>query len=298
VRQVNLGHGFVLKLDGGVAGTVTLADGHRQFSRDIRLLDFVDLISCAQALAEATNSVISQEQFGEHLLSMSHAEYSLGDGTSPDESLSVTSLRDGYPRIIRAGDLPLSPARWLVGGFLPANCLALLVGREATYKSFLSLDLAASVATGATWANHPVERGAALYLLAEGQGGLRRRIRAWEIARQRCLDNLWVLPTTVDFGDSEAIAQLENEIRALEPQPSFIVVDTLARYMGGEENAASDSGRFIAACDRLRNIAGATILVVHHESKSGGYRGSSALVHGRGRGCRVRSTAVGPCRST
>jgi hypothetical protein len=48
--------------------------------------------------------------------------------------------------------------------------------------------------------------------------------------------------------------------------------------VGGDENAAKDVGRFIAAVDELRNSCGAASLTVHHTGKDGDdERGSSAL---------------------
>ena len=87
-----------------------------------------------------------------------------------------------------------------------------------------------------------------------------------------------LLPEPVRFLDSADVDVLYAEIAALPAMPALIVVDTLARnFGGGNENGADDMGRFIAACDRLRSLTSACILIIHHENKLGGYRGSTAF---------------------
>ena len=181
-------------------------------------------------------------------------------------------------RIIRAGDAPLAPPAYLIDGVLPVDSLAALVAKPASYKSFVAIDLAASVFTGRAWAGRAVRRGTVLYLVAEGAAGIRRRLRAWEIAHGADLADLDLLPAPTNFLDAAEVARLEGEIAALDPPPSLIVVDTLNRnFGGGKENEVADMSRFFATCDRLRVTTGACVLVVHHERKDGGYRGSSAF---------------------
>lgn len=180
-------------------------------------------------------------------------------------------------RIIRAGDGSLTPPMYLIDGVLPKDSLASLVAKEASYKSFVAIGMAAAVHTGQDWAGHSTERAPVLYLAAEGQNGILRRVRAWEIANKVSIADLLILPAPVNFNDGDALKDLVGEIADLDTPPALIVVDTLARNFGGNENAAEDMGRFIAACDRLRLATGACVLIVHHENKLGGYRGSSAF---------------------
>lgn len=189
----------------------------------------------------------------------------------------TTPLVEQVRRIIRAGDSPLTPPEYLIDGVLPKSGLVSLVSKEASYKTFVAIALAAAVHTGTAWAGNPAERAPVLYLAAEGAGGMRRRLRAWEIANEGDLDALWILPASVNFLDANDLERLAAEIDTLGELPRLIVVDTLARNMSGNENAAEDMGRFIAACDRLRTLTGGTVLVVHHENKLGGYRGSTAF---------------------
>ena len=181
-------------------------------------------------------------------------------------------------RIMRVGNAPITPPEYLIDGVAPKNSLVSIVGKEASYKSFVAIGMAAAVHTGTPWVGHDAEASPVLYLAAEGQSGIRRRLRAWEIVHGPSLAAMMLLPEPVRFLDAADVDALYAEIAALPDMPALIVVDTLARnFGGGNENGADDMGRFIAACDRLRSLTSACILIIHHENKLGGYRGSTAF---------------------
>jgi AAA domain len=171
--------------------------------------------------------------------------------------------------------------RWQVDGVLHRNTLALLAGPEGTFKSFVALDLALSVAGGRPWQERGVHQGPVVYISAEGSAGVRNRLDAWETARQAtAAETCYFIPDDapqfLDGADVEALLEVVGE---LPTPPTLIVVDTLARCMvGGDENAAKDMGVFVAAADRLRQATGATVLLIHHHGKGGAVRGSTALV--------------------
>jgi hypothetical protein len=61
--------------------------------------------------------------------------------------------------------------------------------------------------------------------------------------------------------------------------PDLVVVDTLQRnFVGGDENSASDMGRFVEGCERIKKSFETAVVVLHHTDKSGNAeRGSEAL---------------------
>lgn len=76
---------------------------------------------------------------------------------------------------------------------------------------------------------------------------------------------------------AEAVQQLADQTGT---HPVLIVIDTLARNFGGDENSATEVGNFVRHVDtHLRHKWEATTLIVHHSGKDGGRgaRGSSAL---------------------
>jgi hypothetical protein len=92
---------------------------------------------------------------------------------------------------------------------------------------------------------------------------------------------LHVLDRGVDMLTSTEVDELITAIRDVSPNPTLIVLDTLARnFGGGDENSTKDMNAFVAGCDRLReSFPNVTVLVVHHAGKAqrSGDRGSTAL---------------------
>ena len=83
------------------------------------------------------------------------------------------------------GDQDGAPLKeWLVDEMLPRTGLALIAGQWGTYKTFVMLDLSASVMTKAQFAGREVHRqGGVLLLAAEGQSEVRLRVEG--VARER-----------------------------------------------------------------------------------------------------------------
>lgn len=171
---------------------------------------------------------------------------------------------------------------WTVGGVLGG--LGLLWGEAGVGKSFVAVSMAASVATGRPWLGHRVTEGPVVYVAGEGGAlGVSRRLDA-AVTALRCCDPedgpvpLWIVTPGVDFvaGPAELLALLGSVC------PQLVVVDTLARCFGGDENSTEDMSKFVRSLDLLRDAFGCSVLVVHHANKtdktgSGKVRGSSVL---------------------
>ena len=182
----------------------------------------------------------------------------------------------------------MPPVQWLVDGFLTKTGFTVMYGPPGCGKTFCALDIAMCVATGRDWHGRHVINGAVLYIAAEGVGGLGKRCKAW---REQNMPGgsdkvpFYVLPTSVNMGDDAELQKLITTIYELQIEHnvvfSLIVVDTVARAMlGADENSASDMGKFVKACDRLKDEYGCALLAIHHSGKdaSRGMRGSSALL--------------------
>ena len=177
----------------------------------------------------------------------------------------------------------IAQQRWLIDQIIPVDAFGVIYGPSGAYKSFCAMDMSACIASAMNWHGNDVdEPGHVLYIGAEGASGLHLRKKAWEIRHQRPLTNLAILgmAVTINSDDHNALIGLCDELVQEIDQPiRLIVIDTLARYFQGEENSATDMGDFVNACDHIREVTGATILVVHHSGKDAekGARGSSAL---------------------
>jgi len=173
--------------------------------------------------------------------------------------------------------------QWLIDQVMPADAFGVLYGPSGSYKSFIAMDMSASIASSMNWHGHDVdETGHVLYIGAEGAAGLHLRKKAWEIRNHKKLTNLAILSSavTINSGDIRNLIDLCGDLVEEIAEPiRLIVIDTLARSFEGEENSATDMGEFVKACDYLRETTGASILVIHHSGKDAekGARGSSAL---------------------
>lgn len=189
-------------------------------------------------------------------------------------------------RVLSLADLRSLPdPSWRIEGILHAPAVAAAVGAPGEGKTFLSLDMALSVATGQEWLGRATKRGPVLYIAAEGATGMRDRVEAWLKHRgipESELPEFWVMPDAVELTDNKQVEALEYRITSLPVVPVLIVIDTLAQcFTQGDENSANDMGRFMRNARRLQRT-GATVLIVHHTTKSKGKqepreRGSGAL---------------------
>ena len=171
----------------------------------------------------------------------------------------------------------------LVGHVLECGTLAELYGDSNTGKSFVALDLAFSVATGCLWHGEAVQQGGVLYLAGEGREGLIRRRQAWEIARGQSLEEapVYLSSEATDLTDEERRQEVLAKIREKAEQVSLklVVIDTLSRHFGKDENQTVEMSQFVSALDSMRQEFGVTVLLVHHTGKDAnkGPRGSNAL---------------------
>jgi hypothetical protein len=189
-------------------------------------------------------------------------------------------------RFVAAYDLPVKPIAWLVHKIIEADTLAVMFGAPGEGKSFLALDLSCCIATGTDFHGHEVEQGAVFYIAGEGHNGIARRLKAWSTHNDVSLSGapLYVSEGATDLASATNAAMVAEAVQRLAKEsgatPVMIVVDTLARNFGGDENKATDVGQFVRHVDdHLRRKWKATTLIVHHSGKDGdrGARGSSAL---------------------
>lgn len=118
-----------------------------------------------------------------------------------------------------------------------------------------------------------------MYIAAEGVNGYHSRIEAWK-AKHNWSGRVGVhfVATAVQLGDHRDVDRVIEIIQKAGMKPKLVVVDTLHRCLGGDENSACDVRVAIDAMDRIRKATGATVAFVHHTTKSdGSFRGSSAL---------------------
>ncbi|MDP9202719.1 MAG: helicase RepA family protein [Gemmatimonadota bacterium] len=176
----------------------------------------------------------------------------------------------------------LPPPQWTVENHIPEGGLCVVYAPPENLKTFYSMALGFSVATGKNFFGHSVKRGLVVYVAAEGSSGLPVRVSAWKHS------NEWYEKAGVYFL-TEPVQLLEagevgTFLAALDTLAAhgvivLIIFDTLHRCMaGGDENSARDMGIAIQAIDMIRRATKAAVVVLHHTRKDGdSERGSTSL---------------------
>jgi hypothetical protein len=188
-------------------------------------------------------------------------------------------------KFVRADGLELKEIHWLIEDYIEADSLAQVFGDPGSGKSFVAIDLACCVATGTPWHGHDVMQGAVFYIAGEGHNGLARRLKAWEIGTGASLEGapLYKSQRAAMLYDASEAAIVAEAIESLAKEvgkPSMVIIDTLARNMGGDENSTEDMNAFISHLDLyFRQKWNCCVVIVHHSGAmdKDRSRGSTAL---------------------
>jgi hypothetical protein len=181
------------------------------------------------------------------------------------------------------------PVEWLVESILPKQAFIALYAPPASYKSFISLDLAEAIATGRDWMGYRIpKKGAVLYICGEGHGGMGARVKACKIQNQSPDGaNLYIIRAQLNLRSSQEdfdklIQAISELIAQIDDPLEIIILDTLMRMSGGgfNENSSEDMGAFITQAGKLQELFTCALLVIHHSGKdvTKGLRGHSSLL--------------------
>ncbi len=174
-----------------------------------------------------------------------------------------------------------SPISWLVKRWLQSQALIMVHGPSGGGKTFVVLDWCLRMASGmAEWCGQKVRPGNVVYLAGEGHHGLRGRVAAWKHHHQAGSLAMWLSKDGCDLNTPAGYLQVVEQVRGLPENPAIIVVDTLHRFLAGDENSAQDAKTMLDACNSLMNEFNCSVILVHHtgvaEEAQHRARGSSA----------------------
>jgi hypothetical protein len=178
--------------------------------------------------------------------------------------------------VMSADEFTSRPApSWIVKGVIPRAELVVLFGESGSGKSFIALDIAAAIDRGMEWRGRRVKQGRVIYICAEGAGGFRNRMVAYQQIHGVNL-GIGVIanaPNLLQRDDALDIARAIGKA-------DVVIIDTFAQTTpGANENAAEDMGKALAHCKGIHRATGALVILVHHAGKdaSKGARGWSGL---------------------
>lgn len=171
---------------------------------------------------------------------------------------------------------------WLVYGVLPAQGIAGIYGASQAGKSTLAFHLAQSLSVGEPWFGRDVDaKFRVMYLVLEGRGGLKGRVRAISTAdRVNAPNSMRFFVEPFRINDATDIADLAAEIKRV-GGADLVIIDTLnCAAPEADENSSRDMGSIIAGAKELQATVGGLVVLVHHVGKDSarGLRGHSSLL--------------------
>lgn len=207
-------------------------------------------------------------------------------GAAVDELLAASraEAHDYYGTPMSALVAQPSPVDWTVEGWIPSSGVTMFYGESGGGKTFVTLDIAAHVASGQPWCGLPTKAGHVLYLAGEGNFGLRQRGAAWAARHGHAgLERLIVSNRAIDMdsgGDAvQSILRIARE--ATNGPLALVVVDTVNNHMSGDENLAKDVRALFGAVNTVAAALSCPVILNHHVGHGEGAarraRGSSAF---------------------
>ncbi|MBS3021746.1 hypothetical protein DJFAAGMI_04522 [Comamonas sp. PE63] len=181
-------------------------------------------------------------------------------------------------KAISAAIVEAAPSpNWRVKYVLPVTGIAAIYGASASGKSFVSLELAAAIAEGSPFFGYATKPAAVLYVVLEGEGGIRGRVLAWQRYKARTMpEGMRFLLQPFRLNDPQDVA----ELAAMCPPGCVVFIDTLNRSAPGmDENSSKDMSAVIEGAKMLQRLISGLVVLVAHTGKDGskGLRGHSSL---------------------
>ncbi len=176
-------------------------------------------------------------------------------------------------------DVEPQEIKWLWPDRIPLGRITLLVGRPGEGKSFVTIDMASRISTGAPWPDGTsCPRGSVLMICAEDDPGdtIRPRLDAHRAdANKVHLLSAVRMPDTeqshermVTLADVDAISEALSQL----DDCRLVIVDPIGSFLGGGTDAHRDNEvrAVLAPIAQLAEQYGAAVLVVAHRRKSAG----------------------------
>lgn len=162
-----------------------------------------------------------------------------------------------------------APIGWLVKHWLQQDALIMVHGPSGGGKTFVVLDMCLRIASDSdNWHGNRVKTGTVVYLAGEGHHGLRGRIAAWKQHHGAGALDMYLSKDGCDLNTPAGYQRVRDAIRGGAIEPSIIIVDTLHRFLLGDENSAQDAKTMLDACGNLMSEFACSVLLVHHTGVS------------------------------
>lgn len=261
-----------LEAAGGVSYLSTLADGlprstnvehyAKIVKEKSRLRELMSVCGAVQGAAQQKGANL------EELVKQFRAAVDWSDYTAGEISI-VQSF--GLMDFLQAA-LPTS--EHLIEGMIPKSASVLIIAKPHHLKSWftLALTIGASVQTELLGVL-PVRRPLRTFLWTVEDPAKDTQQRAkWLAESQTFSDvdpaNIRIRPRaagSTNLMNEQIFTELLTEVK--EHKTDLLILDVLRRFFAGDINAPRESAEFCEQLDRLRDITGCALAIVHHENR-------------------------------
>lgn len=224
---------------------------------------------------------------------------SVGDGLSGENETTGRPIRGRRRFTLWSEERDKAPPPWLIRGLLAKVSLAGVYGPGGSYKSFIVLDAALAIASGAAeWAGLQITDPFAPIVYVAGEGSATGRAKAWEAVKGEVGGDKFVTYHGLDLSDPAQLEGFQSDLQELhgiwKRPPGLVIFDTLARAAPGQdENSAKDMGVIVQAADDIKTFCQCCVALIHHTPKGKEeWRGSGAVWNALDTGILVRRGKV------
>ena len=171
------------------------------------------------------------------------------------------------------------PIKWLAKDLLPVGMMGAITGESNSYKSFLTLALAQSVATGTPFLGH-FEIGQSGKVLIIDEENNRRIIekRFKDMGVEAHENIIFLSQSGIQLDHRTHLESLKQVIDRIDP--TLVVLDSLVRFHGKDENSASEMRQVMKAIGSLVSEDRSIIFIHHHKKEGVGKNSGSNSVRG------------------
>ena len=180
----------------------------------------------------------------------------------------------------------LKAVDWQIDKMIKQGTLSLTHADAGEGKTYLAVEMGMCIATGIPlWGNFLVKQGNVLYVANEDRDGVTRRAAAWQFDKNGNAEvkSFYVCNAPLVFlTDPQAEDSIFQAVKWIEESgviPTMVFIDTFVDALGEakENEADSISKLFRIADEALVRRFGSSVMFIHHNSKGGDVRGSTAI---------------------
>jgi AAA domain len=246
-------------------------------------IDWRELLEDAKAHAELEDHILVR-QVGEYtrMKARERAQAEISAERAADFREDLEALT------VAGGDLmPPKDSPYLVKRLVCKRGRVMVHADPGTGKSIMALDLALHLVFGFPhWCGYRIKQPTdhllrVLYIYSVGTGSLWKRRDAWLKKHGKTVEELgekiMFYPKPIPLNATDAYVD-ELIDWARDAGYDLIIIDTWANAnAGSDENAAGVMSESLNRAGRVAEELQAAVLLVHHDNRSGAFRGSSAI---------------------